>query len=75
MNSNLRHRRPDTRKADLDIGDYVTSEHLAWILDIQREYFREPMGAAIVQERMDARFPTSEHVMIWERLLVAIGAR
>ena len=53
----------------------LTPEHLAWILNIQREYFREPMGAAIVQERMDARFPASEHVMVWERLLVAIGAR
>ena len=53
----------------------LTSEHLAWIIDIQREYFREPMKAAIVQERMDSKFPASEHVMIWERLLVAIGAR
>ena len=53
----------------------LTPEHLAWILNISREYFREPIGAAIVQERMDARFPVSEHVMVWDRLLVAIGAR
>ena len=53
----------------------LTSEHLAWILNISREYFREPMAAAIVQERMDSKFPASEHVMIWERLLVAVGAR
>ena len=53
----------------------LTSEHLAWILNIQREWRREPMKAAIVQERMDSKFPASEHVMIWERLLVAIGAR
>jgi len=53
----------------------TTARHLAWILNIQREYYREPMGAAIVQERMDARFPASEHAMIWERLLVAVGAR
>ena len=53
----------------------LTSEHLAWILNIQREWQREPMKAAIVQERMGSKFPASEHVMIWERLLVAIGAR
>ena len=59
----------------------LTNEHLAWILNISREWeralleIREPMKAAIVQERMDAKFPASEHVMIWERLLVAIGAR
>ena len=53
----------------------LTTEHLAWILNIQREWQREPMKAAIVQERMNAKFPASEHVMIWERLLVAIGAR
>ena len=53
----------------------LTSEHLAWILNIQREWQREPMKAAIVQERMHSKFPASEHVMIWERLLVAIGAR
>ena len=53
----------------------LTSEHLAWILNISREWKREPMKAAIVQERMDTRFPKSEHFAIWERLLVAIGAR
>jgi len=53
----------------------LTSEHLAWILNISMEWKREPIKAAIVQERMNAKFPTSEHVMIWERLLVAIGAR
>ena len=53
----------------------LTTEHLAWILNIQREWQREPMKAAIVQERMDSKFPASEHVMIWDRLLVAIGAR
>ena len=54
----------------------LTPEHLGWILNISREWDRT-MGitAAIVQERMDARFPVSEHVMVWERLLVAIGAR
>ena len=53
----------------------LTTEHLAWILNIQMEYFREPMKAAIVQERMDSKFPAIEHRMIWERLLEAIGAR
>ena len=53
----------------------LTPEHLGWILNISREWDREPMGAAIVQERMDSKFPASEHVMVWERLLVAIGAR
>jgi len=53
----------------------LTTEHLAWILNIQREWQREPIKAAIVQERMDSKFPASEHVMVWERLLVAIGAR
>ena len=53
----------------------LTTEHLAWILNISREWDREPMGAAIVQERMDSKFPASDHAMIWERLLVAIGAR
>ena len=53
----------------------LTTEHLAWILNIQMEYFREPMKAAIVQERMDSKFPASDHAMIWERLSDAIGAR
>ena len=53
----------------------LTNEHLAWILNISREWKRDPIKAAIVQERMDSRFPTIEHVMIWERLLVAIGAK
>ena len=65
----------------------LTTEHLAWILDIQREWkggridgnwifeAQAPLSSAIVQERMDSRFPTIEHVMIWEHLLVAIGAR
>jgi hypothetical protein len=57
------------------MGSNLTTAHMAWILNIQMEYFREPMKAAIVQERMDAQFPVSEHVMVWERLLVAIGAR
>jgi hypothetical protein len=54
----------------------LTPEHLAWILNISREWDRTmDITAAIVQERMDARFPRIEHAMIWERLLVAIGAR
>jgi len=53
----------------------LTTEHLAWILNISMEWKREPIKAAIVQERMNAKFPTSEHVMVWERLLEAIGAR
>ena len=54
----------------------LTTGHLAWILNISREWDRTmDITAAIVQERMDARFPRIEHAMIWERLLVAIGAR
>ena len=53
----------------------LTTDHLAWILNISREWQREPIKAAIVQERMNAKFPASDHVMVWERLLVAIGAR
>ena len=56
----------------------LTPEHLAWILDITRElpsWRTLPSWAQIVKERMDSRFPVSEHVMVWERLLVAIGAR
>ena len=53
----------------------LTTAHLAWILNIQREWQRQGIEAPDVQERMDAKFPTSEHVMIWERLLVAVGAR
>ena len=53
----------------------LTTEHLAWILNISMEWKREPIKAAIVQERMDSKFPASEHVMVWERLLEAIGAR
>ena len=54
----------------------LTPEHLGWILNISREWDRTmDITASIVQERMDARFPRIEHVMIWERLLVAIGAR
>ena len=54
----------------------LTPEHLGWILNISREWDRTmDITAAIVQERMDARFPRIEHAMIWERLLVAIGAR
>ena len=53
----------------------LTTEHLAFILNISREWQREPMKAAIVQERMDANFPASEHMAIWERLLIAIGVK
>ncbi len=53
----------------------LTTEHLAFILNISREWQREPMKAAIVQERMDAKFPASEHMAIWERLLIAIGVK
>ena len=52
----------------------LTTEHLAWILNIQREWQRQGIEAPDVQERMDAKFPTSEHVMIWEFLIVAISA-
>ena len=63
------------RKGVPTMNSNLTNEHLAWILNISREWQREPMVSADVQERMDAKFPTSEHVMIWERLLVAIGAK
>ena len=53
----------------------ITSEHLAFILNISREWQREPMKAAVVQERMNAKFPASEHVAIWQRLLVSIGVK
>ena len=53
----------------------LTTEHLAFILNISREWQREPMKAAIVQERMDAKFPASELMAIWERLLIAIGVK
>ena len=56
----------------------LTTEHLAWILNITQElpsWRNLSSWGQIVQERMDARFPASEHVMVWERLLVAIGAR
>ena len=53
----------------------LTTEHLAWILNISMEWKREPIKAAIVQERMDSKFPAIEHRIIWERLLEAIGAR
>jgi len=53
----------------------ITSEHLAFILNISREWQREPMKAAVVQERMNAKFPESEHVAIWQRLLVSIGVK
>ena len=64
----------------------LTTEHLAFILNISREWQRErwyavhqdeyrPMKTAVVQERMNAKFPASEHAAIWERLLVAIGVR
>ena len=53
----------------------LTTEHLAFILNISREWQREPMKAALVQERMDAKFPASEHMAIWERLLIAIGVK
>jgi len=53
----------------------LTSEHLAFILNISREWQREPMKSAVVQERMNAKFPESEHVAIWQRLLVAIGVK
>ena len=53
----------------------LTSEHLAFILNISREWQREPMKSAVVQERMDAKFPESEHIAIWERLLVSIGVK
>jgi hypothetical protein len=57
------------------MGSNLTTEHLAWILNTSREWQRDPIKAAIVQERMDSRFPAIEHGMIWERLLVAIGAK
>ena len=56
----------------------LTTEHLAWILNITRELpsWRDSSSwGQIVKERMGTRFPESEHVMVWERLLVAIGAR
>ena len=56
----------------------LTSEHLAWILNISREWKRNygpVLTSGIIQDRMDTQFPASEHVMIWERLLVAVGAR
>ena len=53
----------------------LTTAHLAFILHISREWQREPMKSAVVQERMNAKFPASEHVAIWERLLVAIGVK
>ena len=56
----------------------LTTEHLAWILNISRElpsWRVLPSWAQIVKERMGTRFPESEHTMIWERLLDAIGAR
>ena len=53
----------------------LTTEHLAWILHIQRQWQREGIKGKIVQERMDSRFPEIEHAMIWDRLLEAIGAR
>jgi hypothetical protein len=53
----------------------LTSEHLAWILNISREWQREPMKSAVVQERMNAKFPAVDHFAIWERLLVAIGVK
>ena len=53
----------------------ITSEHLAFILNISREWQREPMQSAVVQERMNAKFPASEHVAIWQRLLVSIGVK
>jgi len=53
----------------------LTSEHLAFILNISREWQREPMKSAVVQERMNAKFPESEHVAIWQRLLVSIGVK
>ena len=53
----------------------LTTEHLAFILNISREWRREPMKSAVVQERMNAKFPASEHVAIWDRLLVAIGVK
>jgi len=53
----------------------LTAEHLAFILNISREWQREPMKSAVVQERMNAKFPESEHVAIWQRLLVSIGVK
>ena len=53
----------------------LTSEHLAWILNISREWQREPMKSAVVQERMNAKFPATDHVAIWQRLLVSIGVK
>ena len=56
----------------------LTPEHLAWILNITRElpsWRVLPSWGQIVQERMDSRFPVSDHVMIWECLSDAIGAR
>ena len=56
-------------------SDGMSTTHLAWILNISREWQREPIKAAVVQERMNAKFPESEHVAIWQRLLIAIGVK
>jgi hypothetical protein len=56
-------------------SDGMSTTHLAWILNISREWQREPMKSAVVQERMNAKFPASEHVAIWQRLLVSIGVK
>jgi hypothetical protein len=56
----------------LENGTTLTSVHLAWILNITREWHRDYMPASEVQQRMDAKFPAIEHRAIWERLIAAI---
>jgi hypothetical protein len=61
-----------------NMGSNLTTEHLAWILDITRKLpsWRDSSSwGQIVKERMGTRFPESEHTMIWECLLNAIGAK
>jgi len=49
----------------------LTSKHLAWILNITREWHRDFLSASEVQQRMDAKFPAIEHRAIWSRLIDA----
>ena len=57
-----------------ECSQYLTTEHLAWILNTQREFHRLGIKAWEVQERLDAKFPPEEHVALWETLLSHIGA-
>jgi hypothetical protein len=50
----------------------LTSIHLAWILNITREWHRDFLSASEVQQRMDAKFPAIEHRAIWSRLINAL---